>query len=560
MIIQILTIIGSIGLFLYGLRLMSEGLQKIAGDSMDDVHTAMTHNRFTGMLTGMLVTALVQSSSATTVMVLSFVNAGLVSLAESMAVIMGANVGTTATTWIIATLGFTFDVALYIFPLLAIALPLFQSNNNRRNSWGELLIGFSLLFLGLGFLKSTLPDLSLYPDTLAAIQSLCNLGYVSLLIFMLFGILLTFLVQASSATFAFALLMCANSWITFDMGCAIVLGSNIGTCLAPMFASRRANTMARRAALGNLLFNVFGSIWTIAIFFLFCDGIAWICTHIGLGDPNYEESVPMGLALFHTGFNLINLLILLPLTGQFVKIITRLIPDNSDKQEAFKLQYISNGMLISTGQIALVQVRKETSRYAEETHKMFQMIQSMIIEPLGSEKQLLLHGQITEMEAESDRAEVEIANFLNQISHKSLSWDGELMSRNLYKMVDELESIADSIFHMSTTLVNKQEQLVLFSAEMNDDIRKMFSLTESMMAHMCHVLDLDDIPSNALNKAYNIEDEINNYRNQLRNAMLDRINLKQVEYMQNTYFMMLVNECEKIGDYAINVIAAACEN
>ena len=271
-------------------------------------------------------------------------------------------------------------------------------------------------------------------------------------------------------------------------------------------------------------------------------------------------TAPISLAIFHTLFNIICVAIFMPLRRFLLKLAKRIIPKQDDKEEAFKLQYLTNKSLLTTnGQMALLLARKETSRYANETYTMFELLTSIILEPLGSEKQLNLHQRIAQMEADSDVAEVEIADFLNHMSHKTLSSDGELSSRNIYKMVDDLESIADSIFHMSNTLKNKQEQRVFFNAEMNNDLRRMFALTDTAMKHMASVLMMDEIPSNALNKAYNYEDEINNYRNQLRNTMLDRIDLKEIEYVQNTYFMMLINECEKIGDHAINVIAAACE-
>ncbi len=557
--INVLTLIGSIGLFLYGMKLMSEGLQKIAGDSLRKVLAAMTSNRFTGMLTGVLVTALVQSSSATTVMIVSFVNAGLITLAESMAVIMGANVGTTATTWIIATFGFKLNIAAFVFPLIAIALPFFKSSSNKNNSWGEFIIGFALLFLGLEELKHSVPDLSQFPAVLDFLREYSSMGYLSILFFLVVGMVLTMVVQASSASFTIALLMCVNGWISFEMGCAIVLGSNIGTCITPVLASLSANTMAKRAAMGHLLFNIVGTLWTLAVYYYFCDLINYICGHIGLGDPHDVNNVSMGLTMFHTVFNIFNLVLMLPLTKQFVSIVSRIIPEKVNKEESFKLQYINSGFMTPSGELALVQVQKEASRYGEEVYKMFGMIHSMLDEHMGSEKQLELNSRIKSMEEESDRAELEIAQFLNNISPKTLSYSGEQLSRNLYKEVDELESIADSICHMSMVLYEKYQQRVRFNAEMNTNVVKMMSLTDVSLIHMLKVLSMDEVPQSALNKAYNYEDEINNFRNQLRNEMFDSLDRKEIEYYQNSYFMLIVNECEKIGDYVINVITAASE-
>ncbi len=557
--LQFFTFIGAIGLFIYGMKLMGEALQKIADDSLRNVHAAMSHNPFTGLCTGVMLAALVQSSTATTVMIMSFVNAALISLASSLPVIMGANIGATLTTWIISILGFRLSISAFIFPLIAIALPLFQSSNTKRNTWGGLCISVALLFLGLEILKDSFEAIS-QTTVPSFFQLISSWGYGSVLIFTLLGIFLTVIVRTSSATFVLALLMCINGWIPASLACAVILGSNVGACLIPLLAARNSNFFAKRAAMCNLLFNVFGCTLCLALFVPFCLLIDIICSTIGLEAGNINIYAPISLALFHTLFNIICVILFMPIRKVLLKLAKIIIPKQDDKEEAFKLQYLTNkGLLTTNGQMALLLARKETSRYANETYQMFELLTAIIYEPLGSEKQLNMHQQIAQMEADSDVAEVEIADFLNHMSHKTLSSDGELSSRNLYKMVDELESIADSIFHMSNTLKNKQEQRVFFNTEMNYDLRRMFSLTDTAMKHMSLVLEMDEIPSNALNKAYNYEDEINNYRNQLRNTMLDRIDLKEIEYEQNTYFMMLINECEKIGDHAINVIAAACE-
>ena len=557
--IDVLTLIGSIGLFLYGLKLMSEGLQKIAGDSLRKVLAAMNSNRFTGMLVGILVTALVQSSSATTLMIVSFANAGMISLAQSMSVIMGANVGTTVTTWIIAVFGFKFNIAILVFPLIALALPFFNSGSSRKNAWGEFIIGFALLFLGLEQLKHIVPILSEFPAVLDTLRDISAMGYPSILLFLVVGMVLTMVVQASSAAFAIALLMCVNGWITFEMGCALVLGSNIGTCMPPLLAALSAITMAKRAALGHLLFNVLGMVWALAIYYYFCDVIASICTSIGFGDPHEPNLSALGLAMFHTIFNLISLCIMLPLVKLFVNVISRIIPEKEGQDESFRLQYINSGFMTPSAEMSLVQVKKETLRYGEEVYKMFGMMQTMLDEHNGSAKQLETNQRIRRMEEDSDRAELEIAQFLNSISPKTLSYSGEQLTRNLYKEVDELESIADCICHVAMVIYQKYEQRVRFNSDMNANVVRMMTLIDTALVHMLKVLDMEEVSQSILNKAYNHEDEINNCRNQLRNDMFDSLDRKEIDYYQNSYFMLIINECEKIGDHVINVISAASE-
>lgn len=556
--IQLFTLIGSVGLILFGMKLLSEGLQKIVGDGLRKAETAMTKNRFTGMLIGILVTILVQSSAATTVMIVSFVNAGMISLQESMAVIMGVNVGTTATTWIIALLGFRFNVFHFVFPLIALSLPFFNSRKSTNNSWGEFLLGFALMFLGIGEMNQIVPEMLQNTQFLSLVQTSCSWGYLSVVLYLFIGILLTICVQKSSASFIFAALFSANGWIPFTIGCSIVLGFNIGTCLMPVIASRSAHTNARRAGMGHLLFNVIGVVWALCIYYPFCDFIAFLCNYFNIGNPSVAENSALGLALFHTLFNLFNLCLLLPLLRQFVKLISKLIPDTDKKEESFKLQFIDQGY-IESGEMALLQVQKETSRYAEETFAMFNLFKEMISDKVSLDNLLQYKVRIKSMEEESDRAELEIAQFLNQISSNSLSLSGEQLSRSLYKIVDELESVADSIFHLSAILYQKNEQRIIFNAEMQKEVNKMLDLVEAALLHMLKVLSSTSVPGNALDKAYNFEDEINNLRNQLRNEMLDSVESKQIEYLQKTYFMILINEFEKVGDHVINVIAAASE-
>lgn len=552
----ILTLFGSIGLLLYGMKLMSESLQKLAGDRLRSVLASMNRNRLAGMLSGFLVTAMVQSSSATTVMIVSFVNAGLVSLAEAMAVIMGANVGSAVTTWLVASVGFEFDIALWLLPLIAIALPLFNSFHSTRSTWGQFIVGFALLFMGIVAIREAIPDLQeAYPSILTVLDMCCSGSFGLVLLFFLAGGLLTLLLQTSVASFVLTLALCSVGWIPFELGCAMVLGSNVGSCLAPVLATRSANPMARRVAMGHVLFNVIGLIWALALFYPFCHLINILCLGLNLDSPYTPMGAASGLAMYHTVFNVINLCLLLPLSNQIIRLTDRLIPDQENSTKAFHLQYLNKG-LITSGELSLLQVKKETIRYAQEVYHMFELIRLMLNEKLGSEKQIEAYQQIRDMEEQSDDAEVEIAQFLNEISRKGLSANGEQMCRALYKMVDELESIADSLYHMAATLRSKSEQRVFFSATNNANVLKMMTLTDASLSHMLRVIENEEVSPNALNKAYNNEDEINNFRSQIRNEVLDPMDRAKLEYQQNTYYMELINECERIGDFVINVLAA----
>lgn len=525
-----LTFLGSIGLFLYGMKSVSDGLQKIAGDHLRGIISDIKENKFLALLSGVGTTALVQSSSATTVIAVSSVNAGLISLAQAIAVIMGANVGTTLTTWIISVFGFHLDLFTYFLPLLAIGFPLYKSDQRNRSSLGELLIGFALLFFSISVLMQSAPCLD--------VQS-----YNNPLILAIVGIFLTIIVQASSAAFVVVVSLCLNGQITTDMACALMIGANIGTCVTPLISSFKANVMARRTALSHLLFNLFGAIWALAIFRYFYN-------FVNIGIP--EFTIP----LFHTSFNIVNVLIFIWLTAYFEKIVTFIIPDKDVKSDdPFKLQFISSG-LIDSGEIALSQAKQETVNYSRETYKMFQLIPIMLAEPNGSARLIALHDRVHSMEDDSDKAEEEIADFLKQISTTTLSTDGDYVSAAIFRMIDEMESIADSIEHLAITIKHKSDLLINFNQEFKQNLNKMLALTDESLQHMVSSIEQDELTESMLNKAYNIEDEINNFRNLLRNSILEQIDKKKIEFQQSTLFMEIINECERIGDYVINVLSA----
>ena len=394
-----LRLIGSLALFLYGMKIMSEGLQKFAGDSLRRILTAMTTNRVTGVLTGVLITALIQSSSATTVMVVSFVNAGLLTLTQSIGVIMGANIGTTVTAWLISALGFKVDIAAFALPLLAFALPLFFSGKSSRKSIGEFVFGFAFLFMGLQSLKANAPDLGANPEMLAFVQNYTDMGFFSIILFLFIGAILTMIVQDSAATMAITMIMCANGWIDYHLGVALVLAALTG------------NTQARRAALAHLVFNVFGVMWVLVLFYPFTNAVSCVVTHVmKVSDPAVAESFK--LAAFHTAFYISNTFIMIWFVSLIEKTVCTLIKPKVEDEE-YRLRYITGGML-STAELSILQAHKEISLFAERTARMFNMVKELFYEK-NEETFLKTYSRIEKYENISDRMVILIANYLSDV-------------------------------------------------------------------------------------------------------------------------------------------------
>ncbi len=590
-----LTLVGSLGMFLYGMKIMSEGLQKVAGDKLRGILSVMTTNRFTGVLTGILITALIQSSSATTVMVVSFVNAGLLTLAQSISVIMGANVGTTVTAWIISLFGFKVDISVFALPLIGLCIPLLFSGKSRRKSWGEFLMGFALLFLGLAYLKDSVPDLQNNPQILAFLQDYTSLGYRSIFIFLLLGTVLTVIVQSSSATIAITLIMCSKGWIPFEMAAAMVLGENIGTTITANIAALSANISARRAALAHLMFNIFGVCWVLVLFYPFTSMISWIVSNYGPGNPHQmteflatldpqtvslitsnneltdptlialqkqlfslQVSVSYGLSLFHTIFNIANVSIMIWFVNAYVFVVSKMIKSkNVNDEEEFQLKYITSSML-STSELSLLQAQKEIALYGERTQRMLSMVKELAGEK-NEDKFLKLYSRIEKYESISDRMEIEIANYLTYVSEGRLSSEGKEEVRIMLRAVTEIESIADSCNNLARGIRRRNEGKSVFTEEQNHSMDIMFSLLNKALTHMNEVLNKSEIAHDDINVSYNIETEINNYRNQLKLNNLDSVNNKKYQYQDGVYFMDIIGECEKMGDYIINVMQAIVE-
>ena len=593
-ILDFLGLLGAVGLFLYGMKVMSEGLQKAAGDRLRNILSAMTRNRFTGTVTGFFITALIQSSSASTVMVVSFVNAGLMTLGQSMAVIMGANVGTTFTAWVIALFGFKVDISAFALPLIGLAVPLLFSKKSRTKSLGEFTIGFAFLFMGLDMISKYVPDLQSNPEMFAFLQHYASMGFGSVLIFCLVGMLVTMIIQSSAAMFAITLIMCSKGWITFDLACALVLGSNIGTTITPLLASMSGNVAAKRTAMGHLLFNLLGTVWTLAVFFPFVELNSWITEEIGQGDPcelyryvntlqadnpemynsvfasalptdtgdvlrhrtaisQVQISVSFGLSIFHTVFNLINLSIMIWLTNVYVKIVEFLVPAKHQGDDEFQLKFISAGIL-SASELNISQAEKEIHVFAERVGRMLPMARDLVHTKAGSDEFNQTYSRLEKYEEISDRMELEIANYLNRCAEGRLSNESKRRIAAMLSIDSEIESIADSMLGVGKILLRKQQGNVHFNEEIYANIDLMFSYVEKSVESMLKVLnDIENVEERDIIASYNREREINNLRNQLRTTNVENINDRHYEYQSGIYYMDIISTLEKAGDYIINV-------
>lgn len=551
-----LRLIGSLGLFLYGMKIMSEGLQKFAGDSLRRILTAMTTNRVTGVLTWVLITALIQSSSATTVMVVSFVNAGLLTLTQSIGVIMGANIGTTVTAWLISALGFKVDIAAFALPLLAFGIPLLFSGKSSRKSVGEFIFGFSFLFMGLQALKANAPDLGANPEMLAFVQNYTDMGFLSIILFLFIGAILTMIVQASAATMAITLIMCANGWIDYHLGVALVLGENIGTTITANLAALTGNTQSRRAALAHLVFNIFGVMWVLVLFYPFTAAVSWFVTDVmNISDP--AVAVSFKLAAFHTAFNISNTFIMIWFVGLIEKTVCFLIKGKKDEDEEYRLRYITGGML-STAELSILQAHKEITLFAERTGRMLDMVKALFYEK-NEDAFLKIYSRVEKYESISDRMEIEIANYLTCVAEGRLSSEGKEEIRIMLRAVSEIESIADSCNNMARSIKRRNEFKSIFTDEQNHNVDQMLALTEKALHRMIEILKKSELVRDDVNPSYNIENEINNYRNQLKIHNVENINNKKYQYQDGVYYMDIIGEAEKLGDYVLNVVQAVIE-
>ncbi len=565
-ILQIFTLLGALGMFLYGMNLMSSGLQKAAGDKLRGFLSAMTSNPFKRVLTGVGITAIIQSSSATTVMVVSFVNAGLLTLVQAIGVIMGANIGTTVTAWLVAWLGFKADISILAIPLMLFGFLFSNSKKNQRKNIGELIVGFSLLFLGLSFMKESVPDLSQTPEILAFVKEWASMGFWSVLLFLGFGTVLTLVLQSSSATMAITLIMLSMGWIPFEMACAMVLGENIGTTITANIAASVGNFQAKRAALSHTFFNVFGVIWALILFRPFL-ALVGMVTEFIFGVPNpaangfavldpedpTATSALYGLSMLHTMFNLINTCILIWFTGLIEKVVTKLIKEPVNQEEkAFKLQYIEAGPL-ATPELATEQAYKEIIHFAQISKNGLGYARAAINET-DPDKFEELRNKLVKYEEISDRVEYEIATFLNAVSAQEVSEKTSIVIKAMYKIVGELESLGDSGEAISRILTRRNIHNKKFDADTIKKLNAMIDLVDQTYDVMIENLKLTfDGKLEEISNAYAAEDHINSLRNNLRDEEIESLDNNQKNYQTSVYFMDILSELEKMGDFMINV-------
>lgn len=550
LIINIFSLVGSLALFLFGMKTMSEGLEKFAGDRLRSILAAMTKNRVMGVLTGILITALIQSSSATTVMVVSFVNAGLMTLAQSIGVIMGANIGTTVTAWIISAVGFKVNIAAFAIPLLAIGMPLIFSKKGNHKSIGEFIFGFSFLFMGLSFLQEAATAMNIGDMVAGMLAHVPQDSFFTIILFVIVGALVTMIVQASAATMAITLMLFGMNipGFGFEQAAALAMGQNIGTTITAFMASLTANTQARRAALAHMFFNVFGVVVFLIVFYPACDAVSWVVENLmGGGNDLFK------LSAFHTAFNIINTLLLIGFVKQIEMFVCRVLPMKA-QDEDYRLRFISGGLL-STAELSIMEAQKEIHSFAERCQRMAGFVPTLL-ETKDEMEFNKLFARIEKYENITDSMEMEIASYLNKVSEGRLSDASKTQIQKMLRQISELESIGDSVYNLGRTLnrhrMHCQEN---FTDNQKQHMLTMMQLVDAALTEMLKRID-QPTTKNGVKTSLNIEHEINNYRTQLKNQNLHDVNAGLYDYQLGVFYIDFISECEKLGDYVMNVVQA----
>lgn len=553
-----LKIIGSLALLIYGMKVMSEALQKMAGSQLRHILGTMTKNRFTGMFTGMFVTCSVQSSSATTVMTVSFVNAGLLTLAQAISVIMGANIGTTLTAWIMS-LGFSVDLTSVVYPAFFLGIILIYSK--RKRYIGDFLFGIAFLFYSLVLLSTAGKELDLEHNSAVIdfFSSFDTGSHLTIIIFLLIGTIITCIVQSSAAVMAITIMLCSSGVLPIYLGIALVMGENIGTTATANLAALGANSQARRAALAHLVFNVIGVVWVLCLFYPFVD---LVCSLVGYDPKSTSYTVqqltvklPVVLAAFHTCFNITNTGVLIWFIPQIEKLVCKLIKNkNKEEDEEFRLRYIGGTTIMKTPELSVLEAQKEIHSFGERIERMFGMVRELL-EEKDESKFVKLFSRIEKYEGISDSMEIEIAKYLDQVSDSHLSDDTKAKIRAMLREISEIESIGDSCYNIARTINRKIKGKEDFVQNQYEHIHQMFELTHNALAQMNITLvrHKDELDAN---RSFNIENEINNFRNQLKSQNINDINNHKYTYAIGTMYMDIIQECEKLGDYVVNVVEA----
>ncbi|MBQ7078100.1 MAG: Na/Pi cotransporter family protein [Fibrobacter sp.] len=560
MTLMILKMIGCLALLMFGMKTMSEGLQKLTGGHLRTVLGTMTKHRLGGLITGTAVTAAVQSSTATTVMTVSFVNAGLLTLRQAIPVIMGANIGTTATAWLMSIFGFQFNMSSVVWPFFALGIVLTYVRKNSVKSFGEFVFGFSFMFLGLTTLRenAVAMDLSHNQTIIDFFASTGGYGIWSTLLFLLLGGVLTMCVQSSAAIMAITLILCSSGVLPIYQGIALVMGENIGTTVTSNLAALSASTQARRAALAHMLFNIFGVVWVLILFHPF---VNMVCHFVGF-DPNFvpqtqEEIAQAGIRVtyalsgFHTAFNLCNVLLLIWFIKPMETLICKIIKEKEDGED-FRIKFISGG-LMSTAELSLFEARKEINVFAERTLKMFRFLPDLL-KMKNEEDFVKLFARIEKYEGISDRFEIEIGEYLNKVSGGRLSIESKTMLQCMQKEISEIESIGDACYNMARAINRKFHLEEDFTEDQYSRIENMMKLCDQALVQMVDVIE--DKPHTKASNTMTLEFEINDYRKMLKDLNIEDINAQRYSYQIGVHYMDVVNDCEKLGDYVVNVVEA----
>jgi phosphate:Na+ symporter len=552
-------LIGALALLMFGMKSMSDSLQKMAGPQLRHVLGTMTTNRLTGILSGTLITAAVQSSTATTVMTVSFVNAGLLTLAQAISVIMGANIGTTLTAWIMSA-GFSFNITDFVWPAFFIAIILIYSK--KRKIIGDFIFGISFMFLGLGTLRQTGIDMDLAHNqpVLEFFASFDPHSFETTITFLIIGSILTMCVQSSAAVMAITMILCSTGVLPIYQGIALVMGENIGTTVTSNVAALTANTQARRAAMAHMVFNIFGVLWILCIFHPF---IHLVCGWVGFDDamektdPHFVANatkLSFVLAAFHTTFNLANTFILVWFIPQIEKLVCKIIrPKKNTDEDDFRLRFIQSGIM-KTPEISVLEAQKEIHCFAERIQRMFGMVKTLLGET-NEEKFVKLYSRIEKYEGISDNMEIEIAKYLDQVSDSHLSDETKAKIRAMLREISEIESIGDSCFNIARTLNRRFKGKEDFITSQYEHMHQMMELTDNALTQM-NITLVGHKGDNDANLSFNIENEINNYRNQLKSQNINDVNNHLYTYAIGTMYMDIIQECEKLGDYVVNVVEA----